>query len=336
MIIFIWRGIGLIVPIGLVGIGYICSLFYEDKRLGNTDLLGWTLFYSCILFLLIGLAVGLPSEEEKEMGKKFKLKNHSFFYIPILIWGIISMVFSIYFLLIYNPNAVDASIDLQTDLNGTNTEETKTAMHFYNPTEDSLIYYVYDEYGTDEAVKIAGFTSEVFYTSGEKDQANYIGATTLDETFTLNILPDDLKKYDPSKFVKINEKGKEYFLRKIKSPSAATNDVDDIWVLLDDNYHLALVDVSDLYFSRKINRNKISKINWNSKVKEKYNGNDIIEVKVKHPKKTGKIEMIGPNFTFPVSVEGDTKVYFLVDYLNESDLTNEYINKEITRLSEPD
>jgi hypothetical protein len=335
MIVFIWRGIGIIVPILLFGIGYICSLFYEDKRLGNTDLMGWTLFYSCILFLLIGLAVGLPSEEEKEKGMKFKWNNHTFFYIPILIWGIIAMVFSIYFLMIYNPNAVDDSVDFQTNQTES-TEDKKTKIHFYNPTEDSLIYYTYDEYGTDEAVKLAGYTSEMIYTSGEENQANYIGATTFDDTFTLNILPEDFKKYDQTKFVKIKEEGKEYFLRKIKQATAATNDVDDIWVLLDENYHLALIDVSEIYSSGKINRNSIEKINWLSKVKEKYQGNDIIEVNVKYPDKNGKIKMIGPNFEFPVTIEGETKVYFLLDYLNDEDLTKAYITKEIMRLSEPD
>lgn len=333
MIIFIWRGIGLIVPIGLVGIGYLVSLFYDDKRLGNTDLTGWALFYSSILFLLIGLAVGFPSDEERAKGKKFKLSNHSFFYIPILIWGGIALSLSIYFLMIYNPNA--AGLPTNPEMGQDDSEAKKTAIHFYNPTEDTLIYYAYDEYGTDESVKMAGFTSEILYTSGEENQANYIGATALDEeTFTLNILPKDFKNYDKTKYQKVKQDGKEFFMRKIKSPTAATNDVDDIWVLLDENYHLALVDVSEIYKAGKLDRSAIEKINWLSKVKEKYNGTDIIEVNVKHPKKTGKIEMIGPNYTFPDLVEGETNVYFLIDYLNDEDLSNEYVTKEIIRLTE--
>lgn len=336
MIVFIWRGIGIIVPIALVGIGYICSMFYEDKRLGNTDLMGWTLLYSSILFILIGLAVGFPSEQEKEKGIKFKLKNHSFFYIPIIIWGGIALFLSCYFLLIYNPNATADAVDLNATENGLSTEDSKTAIHFYNPTEDTLIYYSYDEYGTDETVKLPGFRSEVLYSSGEKDQANFIAATTLDETFTLNLVPEDGKNYDPSKFVKLTNKGKEYFLRKIKKATKATNDVDDVWVLLDENYHLALIDVSAIYASGKINASIAPSSNWMSKVKEKYNGNDIIEVKVKHPQQSGKIEMIGPNMQFPESVESNTQVYFLLDYLNQEDLTNEYITKEIVRLCEQD
>jgi hypothetical protein len=59
--VIVWKGLGLIVPILLFVIGYIVSLFYEDKTLGNTNLLGWAFFYSSIIFILVGLAIALPS-----------------------------------------------------------------------------------------------------------------------------------------------------------------------------------------------------------------------------------------------------------------------------------
>lgn len=329
----IWRGFGIIVPILFVGIGYVVSLFYDDRRLGNTDLMGWTLFYCSILFLILGLSFALSSEEERnQTGKKWTLWHHTFFFVPVLFWGILSLIFCVYFLLIYNPNkeeAIDASqLNIQV--------EEQTTVHFYNPTDDSLYYVFIDEYGTNEKVLLADYMTDEQLTSGEDNQANLIAALDLSGNQTLRIEPENPDQFDKNKFSFFEEDGSTYFMRKIKKPTAATNDVDDVWVLLDARYSLALVNVSSLYVDGTLNRESIGKTNWMEKIYQKYKGNDIIQLDVKNPEKHGEIHVVNPNTGFPDQVFGKTKVYFLIDFLDEKDLSNKYLYDEIMRLTEPD
>ena len=330
--VIIWKGLGIIVPILLVGIGYLVSLFYEDKTLGNMNLLGWSLFSSSIVFILIGYFIARPSEEERnETGKKLTLWRHTFFFLPILFWGIIFLILSIYLLFIYNPNSADT---FDKDL--TNVEESDAevnTIHFYNPTGDTLKYVFADLYANDETIPLERYTSEIQYTSGESDQSYFFASYNLEDELIMFIQPKDLKNYDKNKFKKMKLDGDDYYLRKIKKPTIETNDVDDVWVLLDSQFKLALIDVTHLYKNGKLNKQLITKVNWLEKIKQKYTGDDIIEVGLVHPKKDGTIEMISPNVVFPEEISETTKIYFLMDYLNEKDLNNKFITDEIARIN---
>jgi hypothetical protein len=330
--IFIWRGIGIIVPILLVAIGYIVSLFYEDKTLGNTNLLGWAFFYSSIIFILVGLALSLPSEEEKnKTGKKLNLWKHSFFYIPVLFWGMIFLILCIYLLLIYNPNPLNTFDKDMFNIEQTDAEST--TIHFYNPSGDSIRYSIVDVNGEEENADLAGYESEVISSTGEKDECYLFGGRTLDGEFRMFIQPKDEKNYDKNKYRVIKEDGDNIYMRKIKKPTIETNDVDDVWILLDAEYNLALVDVTNLYVDGKLNKDLITKVNWSQKIKQKYAGDDIIEVDMVHPQKDGTIEVISPNTAFTEEITAKTKIYFLLDYSSDEDLNNKYISDEIVRLT---
>lgn len=330
--VIIWKGFGLIVPIALVGIGYLTSLFYDDKRLGNTDLLGWTFLWSSIIFLIVGIGFSSVGEDEKEVKHK-PLWQHTFFFIPILFWGIILLAFSVYFLLIYNPNKVDSPLNSGDLAPYEQIEVEGTTVHFYNPTGDTMIYYFSDQYENNNKVKLAGYETDYQVGSGQEDQANLIGAMTLDGVTKLMIVPEDQKKYDKNKFIVVKENGKDVLLRKIELPTKETNDYDDVWVLLDKEFSLALIDVTSLYKNGKINSEVIKQTNWNAKIVEKHSGNDIIKLNVSHPNKNGTLKVIEPNTVFPEEIDGSTKVYFLAEYLDENDLTNDYLIGEIIRLA---
>lgn len=333
--VIIWKGIGIIIPIALVGIGYVVSLFYDDRRLGNTNLLGWTFLYTAIICLLIGLAVSIPSEEERERTqKKLILKRHTFFFIPILIWGIIFLVTSVYLLAIYNPNKTrDLSAEnFTTELSD---ETNTTVLNFYNPTSDTLVYYIIDKDGKKTTETLPGYQSSYQISSIADDRSYLIGSKTIDGALTLLIGgAKENDNYDKNKFVVAQENGKEFLLRKIPHPTKASNDYDEVWIMADQNYNLALIDVSDLYRSGSLNRDLITKINWSDKIKNRYSGNDLIEVKVNHPDDKGTVEIVGPNSEFPAEASTKTHVYFLIDYLEEKDLTAKYLNEEILRLTE--
>lgn len=90
----IWKGGGIIVPILILLSGWISSYWFEDTRLGNAPFIGLTFLIACLPVLLIGLGLNAPSEDEN--GNMVK-KGHSFFFIPVYIWGIILTGAGIYF-----------------------------------------------------------------------------------------------------------------------------------------------------------------------------------------------------------------------------------------------
>jgi hypothetical protein len=330
--VIVWKGIGIIVPILLVAIGYIVSLFYEDKTLGNTNLLGWAFFYSSIIFILVGLAVALPSEEEKsKTGKKLSLWRHTFFFLPILFWGLIFLILCIYLLLIYNPNPVFKFDEAKYNLE--QSESESTTIHFYNPSGDSIRYSIVDVNGEEEIADLAGYESEVISSTGEKDECYLFGGRTLDGEFRMFIQPKDEKNYDKNKYRVIKEDGENIYMRRIQKPTIETNDVDDVWILLDAEYNLALIDVTNLYVDGKLKKDLITKVNWSQKIKQKYAGDDIIEIDLVHPQKDGTIEVISPNTAFTEEITASTKIYFLLDYSSDEDLNNKYISDEIVRLT---
>lgn len=329
--VIVWKGLGIIVPILTVGIGLLMSLFYDDKRLGNPDLSGWTFLISAILLIPIGWLIAMPSEEENNAtGKKFNFWRHTFFFLPILFWGALFLFLGIYLLFIYTPNPVFKYDPSKANVQ---TENVESSIWFYNPTKDSLEYILIDEKGEETSANLEGYRSAETPTKGEKDQCYLIGGKTLEGEVIMFIQPKDTKNYDKNKYKVVNEKGKNYYYRKIKAPTKATNDVDDIWVLLDEDYKAALIDVTQLYVNGKLSRDLISKGNWIEKVVKKYTGDDIIEVNIVHPEKDGTIDVIKPNTGLPEEITKKTKIYFLLDYLNDSDLTAKYITDEIVRLT---
>jgi len=328
--VFIWKGIGILVPIVIVGIGYLSSLFYEDRRLGNTDLMGWALLWSSIVLILVGVPISTKSKRE---GTKSDLWQHTFFFIPILFWGILSLILSVYFLLIYSPNKSNIPLTSGELAEYEAMEENGTTVHFYNPTSDSLYYYFSDQYGTDEKVKLADYENDYQIASGKEDQAGLIGAMTFDGETRLFIIAEDPKNFDKNRFIPVMENGKEILLRKIPLPTKETNDCDDIWVLLDREFSLALIDISSLYINGKFDQNQVKKTNWTSKIVEKHSGNDIIKLNVKHPGKNGTVEVINPNSPIPMEMYTSTKIYFLAEFWEEEELSNEYLSSEIKRLT---
>jgi hypothetical protein len=122
-------------------------------------------------------------------------------------------------------------------------------------------------------------------------------------------------------------------MRKIQKPTIETNDVDDVWILVDSEYKLALIDVTNIYLNGKLKRDLINKVNWLEKIEQKYSGDDVIVVDKVHPQKDGTIKVISPNTAFTEEITAKTKIYFLLDYSSDEDLNKKYIAEEIIRLT---
>lgn len=90
----VWRGIGIVVPILTFTIAWILSYWYEDTTMGNTSYSGLILILTGSILIPIGIFTW-KGKEVKDVGQHY-IKKHDFFFIPLLIWGIIFLGLGIY------------------------------------------------------------------------------------------------------------------------------------------------------------------------------------------------------------------------------------------------
>lgn len=92
MVIF-WRGMGILALILPVGLGLLCRWIFKSDTAGNIGLI-----IGGALVFLIGLGAMMPSDEEKQQGVKTKMWHHTFFFLPMFLWGLAAIGGGIYLL----------------------------------------------------------------------------------------------------------------------------------------------------------------------------------------------------------------------------------------------
>ena len=89
---------GILVPIVFFAVAYIVSLFVTGRTIfGNATLMKWACLISGLLLLLIGYAT-MPKRDNNGVKRTlFSVINHdTFFFIPVIVWGIILVGLSIF------------------------------------------------------------------------------------------------------------------------------------------------------------------------------------------------------------------------------------------------
>lgn len=319
--VIIFRGAGIVVPIVLFITGWIVSFWYKDARIGNPDFMGWTLFYTAIICLLLGLAFLGGDKETNEQGQRVSKPWPHFFFIPIILWGPIFGGISAYLLL----GSGKAADPVQEE------EEVVTApvprLHFYNPTEDTLDYLISSTDGLDMQEQLAPYKtitlklSSKSYLLGSLDQKG-------EPVMTLPYYED----YDAKLYEKVKDGDSYTEHRLIRPLSAATNDYEDNWMLLDGNYDLMLVDVSSLYHEGMIQSEKIAQTDW-MKLMKSYPGSELIELSIMPTAPGGTVYVNAPNTYLPVSRKKDQAIYALIAYDTHIRPDNAYIAEKIGRLT---
>lgn len=318
--VIIYRGLGILVPIVLFIVGWIVSFWYKDTRIGNPDFMGWTLFYTAIVCLLLGLATFGTETETTAGGQQVAKKRPHFFYIPIIFWGPIFGAVSAY-LLIFAGKKTD----------NTMTEELAVAsvpvIHFYNPTADSLDYLIYTKDGLSEQSRLEPFGSE----SVEAPDKSYVlGAldTRGEATMTLPYY----EKYNAALYEKVKEGDKTIEQRLIRPLSPEPNDYEDNWMLLDGSYDMILVDVTELY-DGTIRKEKAAAIDWMKKIRSRHEGSELIELSIAPSSPEGSVYVSAPNTYLPVSNGKDGTVYMIITLKHEEAPTSDFIREEIERVA---
>lgn len=303
------------VPIVLVIVGWIVSFWFTDTRIGNPPFMGWTLFYTAIVCFFLGIATFGGKDGN---GNPIPKNRHHFFYIPIVFWALIFGGLSAYLLLAAGKTSGESSKEELA------VADTIPKIHFYNPTGDTLDYLIYTKDGLSEQESLAPFTtSEAISLPGK---SYVLGAldTKGEATMTLPYY----EKYDASLYERVNEDGRTIEQRLIRPLSKPTNDYEDNWMLLNGDYDMILVDVTEIY-SETIKEEKIPTIDWMKKIKSRHTGSELIELSIAPSSPEGSVYVSSPNTYLPVSNPKGRSVYMLITFRNDEEVTNDFIRESV-------
>ncbi|MCD6068141.1 MAG: hypothetical protein K0S33_2967 [Bacteroidetes bacterium] len=320
--LFVWRGIGIAVPIVFFLIGWIVSYWFKDTTLGNGTYIGWVCLYSAIVCLLLGAAaLGMGKSETNENGTSAPKKKHDFFFVPVIFWAGIFGALSAW-LLLSGGEKKDSLAGITKDP----VADTIRMLRFYNPTPDTLMYVLSDKYGYFEKEKLKPYSSIERYAP----KSSYLLAGMRKNGESTLALPGK-KDFDTTKYEKVKEGDTFIYQRTITRPTKEANDYDDAWVLLSSGFDMVVINISDLYEGKLLKKEKIAGIKWIEKIHSKHPGDELIEPFVK-PAAGETVNVINPNTLLPVSCREKEAVYILITYPFNQELTNEFISGEISRL----
>lgn len=305
---------GILVPIIFFITGWIVSFWIKDARVGNPDFIGWTSFYTAIICLLLGLGTFGGKDEN---GNPIPKNRHHFFYIPILFWGLILGGLSAYLLLAAGKKADEAAKEEAA------VADTIPRINFYNPTSDTLLYVISDESGLFEKEKLEPFTT---YTR-EVDVRSYLLAGLTTEGESTLALPS-AKDYDTSLYVNIKEGDSYIRQRIIHKLSGVAGSYEQNWMLLNGDYDMIVVDVTELY-DGTINKEKAAKIDWMKKIRSRHSGKELIELKIMPSKAGGSVYVSNPNTYLPISNSKDRSVYMVLTFLHDEEVGNDFIKESV-------
>lgn len=324
--VLIFRGAGIVVPIVLFIAGWIVSFWYKDSRIGNPDFMGWTLFYTAIVCLLLGLAFLGGEEETNEQGQRTRKPRPHFFFIPVILWAPIFGGISAYLLL--GSGKANDPVKEELVMEEQVVMPSGPIIHFYNPTEDTLDYLIYTKGGVSDQEPLEPFSS---VTMSAPEKSYVLGAlnTKGEATMTLPYY----EAYDAKLYEKVKDGDRTVEQRLIRPLSAATNDYEDNWMLLDGTYNMILVDVTELY-DLSIKKDKVAKIDWMKKIKSRHAGTELIELSIAPTTADGSVYVCEPNTYLPKTNSKERSVYLILVHSQGTEPTNDFIKNSIEGLIE--
>lgn len=302
--VFVWRGIGIIVPILFFIVGCIVGIFIDDQRLGNPRFIGWTSFYSAILLTLIGLAVFGGTKEEGADENQPK-KKHDFFFIPVLFWGLILGALSAY-LLIFAGKPDDKASDKSDSVPVVKEQKVYRKINIFNAGDDTLKYVVADEKGLIERDYLNPMTFDPI----ELVESNYLFSAFDPEGNATISLPDEKYANDKSKYVVMKDDKGSFYLRSVHAPTPDSSDYDEGWLLINGTDNMAVVNITEAC-AAGMTAEKIKAVDWMTKVDKMHDGHDLIELNLKAANKNGKLIVLKPGEKVPGQVGPNDTVYML-------------------------
>lgn len=315
---------GIIVLVMLVIVGLITCFFYdgfETKIFGNTSYLGWVLLISGILLSLIGLGTWGGDEETGPDGRVYK-KKHDFFWIPILIWGILFLGIGIYLKIFVGSPEEAPETTTDTEETVVIPDPTTRTVNFYNTAEDTVRAIVAD----DVVAKGMVFNQKI--------KPNSIFPKTLDAgtyMFMSSANGEGMLKFPPenpdlSKFkLHEDEKGK-FYQRILAAETADESDYDEAWVMVDGHTALAVVAIDIIMATQPVVVDNVDLLTEDDIVAV-YPGTDLIEPMLNNDE--GKVLVSGPADDLKYGDEQD-RYFALIPYSGDN-FTIEFAKKYLRK-----
>lgn len=336
--VFIWRGAGILVPIIFLISGWIVSYWFEDTRLGNPVFMGWTAFYAGIFNFVTGLGLmGMSDDNDNhniEPGEVPVKKKHDFFWIPVIVWGLLFGGWSAYLLIGGESQPKTSDIEYYDNEDDENDAfGTKRVINYYNPTEDSMSYFIQDraDFLESEYVGPLSFESKKYsedtYLIAGFDHMDEIQLSLSDEDFV-----EDEDKYTIVEVENDDGTTSRVYHRIVNPETRDKNDYDESWIVLTGTHDLILVDVS-MTCSDTITKGTIWDMNWMNNVEERYDGRDMIEPLYKKDPKGKTFTVMGPGERIPVKIGKKEIVYALIPIPHDQELTREYLRDKIIEVT---
>lgn len=258
------------VPVSLAASFLVVNQWYDDHTLGNFPMVGWSFFFAAIACLLLTLATFRKKKTDAQgntVGRK-----HDFFFLPIIIWTLLFGGVSAYMLLVAGKSAPKKSEKLTYKNMETMPRSDVRTIHFYNPTADSIQYIAANTGGLVDRKWLApGETAENKFAAG-----TYFFAAYDQKEAERLLIPNKKYKADNTKYVVVTDAQGQVAHRKVNGGTTEMYDYDDAWVLLDGNYDLLLVNVTEVC-NEKADETQIKEIDWTENIYGDYDGMDLVE-----------------------------------------------------------
>jgi len=306
--VFVWRGAGILVPIFLGLSVWITGYWFEDTRFGNNVYVGWSMLWAGILITLLGLG-DLVKNEPNEDGVIEPKSPNDFFWIPMIVWGLVFLGSSIYLINKEpKPGYGDSKTSYSKEINDSDQEDytsvdlDEVTFNLYNSLPDTTYVAIYDEEGGDELLN-------------EEIPSTYIRYK--------NFLPGTYH-------IKMND-GEGPFTIPIPTKVNDRTKYYATWLVLGDGIDLVLIDVTKACRS-DINKTELKEINWTKNVYERYDGKDVIEIVLNTKREEAIYTVYKPGIDLPLEVEENETIFALVPVVAGVELQEEYLDSMIVEV----
>lgn len=305
--VFIWRGFGIAVPIVFFLSAWITSYWFQDTRLMNAGYIGWSMLWAGIVLIFFALASFGQTLDENGQPTDKKAYN-DFFWIPIWIWSLGFIGGSIYLINTapepVESNYSDIGSDSENDayVDQEKEEITERALYLYNCAADSI---------------------KIEITETKPDDGTSFNFYVQDNDYEYVVVEPD--RYT----VKMNDYTQKINLRK--KYKSHENDYDAAWLVLCAEVDLVLVDVTEICKSN-VTAEELSKMNWEDKVIERFNGDKLIEPNLKS-ERGGEVQVVAPGYYIPEEHGRRERVYALIPIDRPLEVNEEFLLQKITRIA---
>ncbi len=322
--LFIWRGVGILVPIIYFLIAWIVSYWFDgtDTKIINPEFVAWTSLISGIIIFAIGLFTFNIHKKTGDFQAKTKVKRAHFFYIPILYWGVGILLLSITFFTFFSDDKKSEITEIVIE------KPTTRILNLYNPGEDTLTYIIADE--TEDGLISREIVIPGNYLSIKLEAKSYLFSAFNQEFETTLLLPSKKYAKDTSKFVLLNDDNGKFYQRILRPATLEEDDYDEAWLVLDGIHNLILVEVTE-FCDIDFDHRDIEDFVWLDYIYEIYDAQDLIEPLSNKTFRGKTIKVLAPGDSIPTELLENELVFMLIPY-SGTDLDNEYIANWIKSL----